>query len=141
MVISAVNSRRCCQDGPKASGQKRWCKWAFRWDQVKDAMRKRWIVLSMTKRGALVGCGVGAIVLAGVLVAAVRCLPFRIAAPPPPWPWYCSDPAYSAILYLAFPVNLLTNDLAQAILLFPLSLLLYALLGALIGFRLDRPAG
>lgn len=104
-------------------------------------MRKHSILGNMAKRGAVIGCGVGAIALTGVLASAVRCLPFRIASPPPPWPWYCTDPAYSAILYLAFPVNLLTNDLAQAVLLFPLSLLLYALLGALIGSRLDRPAG
>ncbi len=104
-------------------------------------MHKQWIGGCNTQRSAVFGVVVGAIVLAGVFAAAVRCLPFRIAYPPPPWPWYCSDPAYSAILYLAFPVNLLTNDLGQAVLLFPLSLLLYALLGALIGFRLDRPAG
>jgi len=38
--------------------------------------------------------------------------------------------------YLAFPINLLTNDLSQAILLAPLSLLLYTILGALLGFAL-----
>ena len=104
-------------------------------------MRKPWMVGRAAQRGAALGIVVGVIILAGVFTAAVRCLPFRIASPPPPWPWYCADPAYSAILYLAFPVNLLTNDLAQAVLLFPLSLLLYTLLGALIGSRLDRPAG
>jgi hypothetical protein len=68
----------------------------------------------------------------------MRCLPFRISLPPPPWPWYCSDPAYGLLGYLAFPVNLLTNDLSQVILFAPLSLLVYTLLGALIGL-LTRP--
>jgi hypothetical protein len=63
---------------------------------------------------------------------ALHCLSFRISSPPQPWPWYCSDPAYSLIVYLAFPVNLLTNDLSQAVLLAPLALLTYAVLGALI---------
>lgn len=69
-------------------------------------------------------------------MAAVRCLPFHISFPPQPWPWYCSDPAYRVIGYLAFPVNLLTNDLSQAVLLAPLSLLLYTILGAFLGFAL-----
>ncbi len=90
------------------------------------------------KRGAVLGFVVGLVALAGVFAVAVRCLPFRISLPPPPWPWYCSDPAYGLISYLAFPVNLLTNDLSQAILFAPLSLLIYAILGALIGF-LTRP--
>ena len=90
------------------------------------------------KRGAILGLVVGLVILAGVLVIAVRCLPFRISFPPPPWPWYCSDPAYGLIGYLAFPVNLLTNDLSQAILFAPLSLLIYVIFGALIGSRL-RP--
>jgi hypothetical protein len=77
----------------------------------------------------------------GVLAIAGHCLSYRISFPALPWPWYCSDPAYSAIGYLAFPVNLLTNDLARAILLAPLSLLLYILLGVLLGlaFGLSRP--
>lgn len=69
-------------------------------------------------------------------MAALHCLPFYISLPPSPWPWYCADPAYRLIGYLAFPVNLLTNDLSQAVLLAPLSLLLYTILGALVGFVL-----
>lgn len=79
----------------------------------------------------------GLVALMGVLALAVRCLPFRISFPPQPWPWYCSDPAYGLLGYLAFPVNLLTNDLSQAVLFAPLSLLIYAILGALIGSSLD----
>ncbi len=88
------------------------------------------------KRGAILGFLVGLVALAGVLMVAVHCLPFRISFPPQPWPWHCSDPAYHVIGYLAFPINLLTNDLSQAILLAPLSLLLYTILGALLGFAL-----
>lgn len=90
------------------------------------------------KRGAIFGLIVGLVALAGAFVVAVRCLPFHISFPPPPWPWYCSEPAYSLIGYLAFPVNLLTNDLSQAIYFAPLSLLIYALLGAFIGSRLEK---
>ena len=75
----------------------------------------------------------GLLALAGVLTLAWECLPFRIFFPPQPWPWYCSDPAYGLISYLAFPVPLLTNDLARAILLAPLSLLIYVVLGMIIG--------
>jgi hypothetical protein len=84
-------------------------------------------------RGAIFGLVAGLLALGGVLTLAWQCLPLRISFPPQPWPWYCSDPAYGLIGYLAFPVPLLTNDLAQAILLAPLSLLLYVVLGALIG--------
>jgi len=85
------------------------------------------------RRGAISGCLVGLVALTGAFVAAVGCLPFHISFPPQPWPWYCTDPAYRVIGYLAFPVNLLTNDLSQAVLLAPLSLLLYTVLGALLG--------
>ncbi len=85
-------------------------------------------------RGAIIGLVVGLVALAGTLTLAVRCLPFYISSPPPPWPWYCAEPAYGLLRYLAFPANVLTNDLSRAILLAPLSLLIYVLLGALIGF-------
>ena len=86
-----------------------------------------------TKRGAVFGLVMGLVALAGAFAVTVRCLPFRIAFPPPPWPWYCADPAYGLLGYLAFPVNLLTNDLSRAIVFVPISLMLYALLGALVG--------
>jgi hypothetical protein len=89
--------------------------------------------------GAILGLAGGLLVLGGVLAVAGRCLPFHISSTPPPWPWYCSNPAYSALGYLAFPVNLLTNDLARAILLAPLSLALYILLGVLLGLALSLP--
>lgn len=79
--------------------------------------------------GAMVGLVVGLLVLSGVLALVLRCLPLRIAPPPTPWPWYCADPAYGVLLYLAFPVNVLTNDLTRGIVLAPLSLALYVLLG------------
>jgi hypothetical protein len=84
-------------------------------------------------RGTIAGGLTGLVALASVLAVAVRCLPYRIALPPHPWPWYCADPAYRVIGSLAFPVNLLTNDLSRAVLLGPLALASYALLGALIG--------
>jgi hypothetical protein len=74
----------------------------------------------------------GILALAGVLALALHCLPLRISAMMP-MPWYCADPVYGAIGYLAFPVNLLTDDLAQAIPLAPLSLIAYTLLGMVIG--------
>jgi hypothetical protein len=40
--------------------------------------------------------------------------------------------------YLAFPVNLLTNDLSRALALAPLSLGIYTILGALIGAGLHQ---
>jgi hypothetical protein len=91
-------------------------------------------------KGALFGLAAGLVALAGVFAVALQCLPYRISQPPPPWPWHCADPAYGVIGYLAFPANLLTNDLAQAVFFAPLSLLIYSLLGALIGSRLTRRA-
>jgi hypothetical protein len=75
--------------------------------------------------------------LAGVLALALHCLPLRISAMMP-MPWYCADPVYGALGFLAFPVNLLTNDLAQAIWLAPLSLITYMLLGIAIGSMLGK---
>ena len=93
-------------------------------------------IVRATKQGAVIGLAVGLLALGGVLAVAWLCLPFHISFPQPPWPWYCSDPAYTAVGYLAFPVNLLTNDLARAIQLTPLSLLLYILIGTLLGLML-----
>ena len=90
----------------------------------------------LAKRGALIGLAVGLAALAGLFAATVRCLPIRISSPPQPWPWYCSDPAYSILGYFAFPVNLVTNDFAQAVFWAPLSLVTYAALGALIAAAL-----
>jgi hypothetical protein len=64
--------------------------------------------------------------------------PYRISSPSHPWPWTCTDPAFSVIVYLAFPVNLLTSDLSRSTLLAPLALVTYAILGALIGLGLAR---
>jgi hypothetical protein len=88
--------------------------------------------------GALVGCFVGMLGLALALAAAWRCLPYRIAFPPEPWPWVCTAPAFEAVTFLAFPVNLLTDDLSRAVFLSPLTLLTYAALGAVIGFWKKR---
>ncbi len=85
------------------------------------------------KRGAIAGLITGVLALGGVLAVVLQCLPLRIAPPVAPGPWYCTDPVYGAIGYLAFPVNLLTNDLAAALPLAPLSLVAYALLGMAIG--------
>ena len=95
-----------------------------------------------TKRGALIGLIVGFVSLTGLLAITVQCLPYRISFPPQPWPWYCSDPVYGLLGYLAFPVNLLTNDLSQAVALAPLSLVIYIILGTLIGSGLNvaRPS-
>ena len=101
-------------------------------------MHKQYMMVRAGKIGAALGLVAGLVALAGVFAVAVYCLPFGISSPPPPWPWYCSDPAYGLIGYLAFPVNLLTNDLSQAVLFAPLSLLIYVILGALIGSGVDR---
>jgi len=87
--------------------------------------------------GALLGLLAGSVALVGFLAVAAGCLPYRISSPAQPWPPLCSDPAYRVITYLSFPVNLLSNDLSTAILLAPLSLLMYAILGALIGSALE----
>jgi hypothetical protein len=83
--------------------------------------------------GALIGGAIGLLVLAAVFGVAVYCMPYRISVPARPWPACCTDPVYALITCLAFPVNLLTNDLSDAVLYAPLSLLVYASLGALIG--------
>jgi hypothetical protein len=101
-------------------------------------MDKQVVMRRSGKRGAVVGLVAGLVAIAGVFAVAVDCLPFRISSPAPPWPWYCSDPAYGIIGYVAFPVNLLTNDLSQAILFAPLSLSICAILGALIGLGIAR---
>ncbi len=88
--------------------------------------------------GAVAGLGVGMFILAGVLGLAVRCLPWRLSLPTSPWPWYCADPAYSVLLYLAFPVNLLTNDLMRAIMLAPLALVMYTLFGIAVAILQKR---
>ncbi len=90
------------------------------------------------QRGAIAGLITGILALAGVLALALHCLPLRISAMMPV-PWYCADPVYGVIGYLAFPVNLLTDDLAQAIPLAPLSLIAYTLLGMVIGSMLGKP--
>ena len=87
----------------------------------------------MTKQGAVIGLLVGLIALLILLAIVFSCLPWHISSPTSPWPWYCSDPIYTLLGYVAFPVNLLTNDMARAVLLSPLSLLLYTVLGGLIG--------
>ena len=84
-------------------------------------------------QGAILGLAAGLLALGSVFMAARQCLPFHISLPQPPWPWYCTEPTFSVIGYLAFPVNLLTDDLARAVSLAPASLALYALLGAGIG--------
>ncbi len=89
------------------------------------------------QRGAIAGLITGILALAGVLALALHCLPLRISAAMP-MPWYCADPVYGAIGYLAFPVNLLTSDLAQAIPLAPLALIAYTLLGMAIGSILRK---
>lgn len=101
-------------------------------------MYEKYLMGRTAMRGAILGLVAGLVALAGSFAVAVQCLPFLISSPPQPWPWYCSDPAYGLIGYLAFPVNLLTNDLSQAVLFAPLSLLIYALLGALIDSGLAR---
>lgn len=93
------------------------------------------------RRGALAGLAAGILALTAVLAVAVQCLPFRIARPPEPWPWACSDPVYAAIGFLAFPVNLLTDDLARAVLLAPLSAAVYAALGAIAALVVGRHHG
>ena len=85
---------------------------------------------------------VGLLALAAALSMSVQCLPYRISMPAKPWPAICSDPVYGLITYLAFPVNLISNDLSKAVLLSPLSLSVYVLLGVLIAstHKPSRPA-
>jgi hypothetical protein len=94
---------------------------------------RRLRLIRYVMRGAVIGLAAGLFALVFTFVIAWRCLPFHISQPPPPWPWVCSDPAFGVLDTLAFPVNLLTNDLARAIPLAPLSLLFYATLGTLAG--------
>jgi hypothetical protein len=88
--------------------------------------------------GAALGLAVGLILLGAAFLAAVRCLPYHISQPPLPWPWVCSEPAERLIRFLAFPLNLLTEDLAKAVRLAPVLLLVYGLLGAGIGWFIGR---
>lgn len=86
--------------------------------------------------GALGGLFVGFLTLAAVLAVSVECHPYRISLPSQPWPVLCSEPVYGLITYLAFPVNLISNDLSKAVLLSPLSLSVYVLVGVLIASTL-----
>jgi len=88
------------------------------------------------KRGAVIGFLAGLFSSAVALAVVWRCLPFYITYPHIPWPWYCTAPVYPVIGFLAFPVNLLTSDLAQAVALAPLSWLFYTLSGAILGAAL-----
>ncbi|HMK09879.1 MAG TPA: hypothetical protein VK449_12695 [Anaerolineales bacterium] len=92
----------------------------------------------MARRGAIAGLVVGLLAIAVAYLVAARCLPYRITSPAPPWPWVCADPEYAWFGDMAFPVNLLTNDLGRAVLLSPLALAFYATLGMLVGLGLGR---
>lgn len=81
--------------------------------------------------GAMAGLVIGLLALGMALRLAAWCLPFLITSQIVGRPVVCTDPVYSVLLYLAFPVNLMTDDLTKAMLLSPLSLLFYTLLGAL----------
>jgi hypothetical protein len=81
--------------------------------------------------GATAGFVFGLLALVLVLKLAVWCLPFLISGQIVARPAVCTDPVYSVLIYLAFPVNLITHDLTEAMLLSPLSLLFYTLVGAL----------
>lgn len=85
------------------------------------------------KKGALLGLAVGIAVLAGVFAFALACLPHRLSVLPRPWT--CTDPVYGVVLFLAFPVNLLTDDLSRAVVFAPLSLAIYAAIGGLAASR------
>lgn len=82
-------------------------------------------------KGAIWGFSIGAVILLLLFLASLSCLPYRISFPPTGSPWYCSDFFYQTFGYLAFPVNLLTNDLSKVVYLAPLSLLFYVLIGFL----------
>ena len=100
-------------------------------------VHERGSISNAVQRGAIAGLITGILALASVLALALHCLPLRISAMMP-MPWYCADPVYGALGFLASPVNLLTNDLAQAIWLAPLSLITYTLLGMAIGSMLGK---
>jgi hypothetical protein len=93
---------------------------------------------SAIRRGALLGALVGAVALLKLYFVSTTCLQYFISQPTTPWPWYCVQANYDALSYFSFPLNVLTNDLAQAVYLFPLTLAFYALLGALIGGLFSR---
>ncbi len=85
------------------------------------------------KKGAMIGFVIGLVINAVVFGVALSCFSIRLSSQQQPWSWYCSDPAFNIIGYFAFPVNLLTNDLSRAVLLSPISWLVYAIVGGLIG--------
>jgi hypothetical protein len=92
----------------------------------------------MARKGLAAGLVVGLLALSAVFTVAWQCLPWRISSPPPPWPWACADPAFGVVAFLAFPVNLLTDDLSRAVALSPLALLMYVAMGGLVGLGLGR---
>ena len=83
-------------------------------------------------KGAIWGFSVGAVILLLLFLAFLSCLPYRISFPPTGSPWYCADFFYQTFGYLAFPVNLLTNDLSKVVYFAPFSLMFYALIGFLV---------
>lgn len=79
------------------------------------------------------GLAVGVAILTGIYLLALACLPYRLSLLPRPWT--CTDPVYGAVVFLAFPVNLLTDDLSRAVVFAPLSLALYTAIGGIAASR------
>jgi len=91
-------------------------------------------------KGAVIGLLIGAIALAALYYIALQCLPYFVSQPDATWPWYCVPTTYAWLVYFAFPIPLLVNDFSQVVYYAPLTLLCYALIGALIGYLFGRKA-
>ena len=79
-------------------------------------------------KGGLYGLLVGIVANLGVFFLTVSCLTFSLS-----FPWYCETVSYHFVQYFAFPANVLTNALDQAVMFSPLSLLIYVVIGMCIG--------
>jgi hypothetical protein len=85
-------------------------------------------------RGARYGFLVGIIVCVLVYIIASACLPFRIEGAIAPA--YCSESVTNTLSVLTFPVSHFTNDLSMAPAYAVLPLIIYTILGAIIGIIL-----
>ncbi len=86
------------------------------------------------RKGARYGLMVGLVVCVIAYAVSIQCLPYHLSTMAAPT--YCSDSVMHAVSALTFPVTFFTNDLSAAPLYAVLPLVLYTIIGALIGLIL-----
>lgn len=82
-------------------------------------------------RGAIYGAVFGALVLSAAYFMLLACFKYVLVAATDA-PLYCASGIYGAMQALTFPIPVLTSDLANAAYYAPLTILFYAVIGAVI---------